>query len=220
VDYCLHAVLKYLDDESLLYEENGDNATCALGWVMREQVAYLEPHLKVLLLDTASSLPEHHPHRLSDRGLKSVLVMPLDLTTEIIDQHHSDTSSATSWDTDHSTTSPIFHHLPLTLHPSPITILRQVPNFPSLALSSLNLAYSTLDLERIVPLLPAGLRELGLCGVRSGTKVVDPVESWRRGLTILGRRLIVLRVGLDYECPPQYADKNYVDAGPVLSVNN
>lgn len=173
---------------------------------MREQVVFLETHLKVALLDIASMLPEGHGSRLSDRSFKSILSIPdemedkEDLVAERDDNDSPLSSSSSGWDTVPATRSIIINHLPLTLHSSPTVLLRQILNFPSVSLLSLNLAYSTIDLERIVPLLPAGLRELGLCGVRPSLKIRDLSENWRRGLSMLARKHILLTVS-SYSSP-------------------
>ncbi|ORY35836.1 hypothetical protein BCR39DRAFT_512456 [Naematelia encephala] len=102
-----------------------------------------------------------------------------------------DDESLNSWDTNSSTSSSLeirLQHLSLTLHPNPIPLLRHLsPLIPS----SLNLAYSSIpDLSKLVQLLPASMRELGLCGV----KIKGSLDHWRRGLAALGRKMLVLKV--------------------------
>jgi hypothetical protein len=197
-EYCLHAILRYLDDPTPLDDET--NPACTVGWAMREQVVFLETHLKVALLDVASMLHEGHPSRLSDRSIRAILATPRD-SEDAEDQPDDEdgkasppSSTSSGWDIIPETQPTVINHLPLTLHPSTTILLRQVLTFPSLSLLSLNLAYSTIDFEKVVTLLPAGLRELGLCGVRPNLKVRDLSENWRRGLSMLGRKCILLTV--------------------------
>lgn len=227
-EYCLKTVLRYLEDEQVIYpEEDGldhdpheEQSTLSmststremtLGGVLREQTAYLDTHLKVAMLHLAAIQPERSNLRMSDRSLISLLSTAGD-SYDALSDSVSDTPedrepplNTDEWEIDDlaSTHVSTIHHLPLTLHPSPHTFLRILPSLPVLALTSLNLAYSIvpLDLEKLVSVLPSGLRELGLCGIRvaptrkalsmsPGGAEVD----WKRGLGLLGRKLIVLRV--------------------------
>ena len=167
-----------------------------LNDLLREQLPYLENHLKAALLSLSSFQVPPSP-RLSDKSLKSLLLSSIDAPP--VEEDH------TTWDTPSADTT--LRHLPLTLHASPHTLLRQLPSFSALSLTSLNLAYSTLhpDLERLVTVLPSTLRELGLAGVRvGGTKSLN-VEGWRRALGMLARKLIVLRVSYYWEdCADRY----------------
>ena len=204
VEHCLSAVLRYLNSQDLVdhpnENENQDDAaewetTRSIGSVMRDQVGYLEGHLKGGLLELSSLLPEGDQNRLCDQSVKALLSHDWSTTfDETYNDKDSSSQSDISWD-EIPTTS--LHHLPLPLHPSPISILRLLPSFDALSLTSLNLAYSTVsDLERLTSTLPAGLRELSLCGVRirnDQARLVDG-EAWKRGLNALGRKLIVLVV--------------------------
>ncbi|KAK8850373.1 hypothetical protein IAR55_004291 [Kwoniella newhampshirensis] len=208
VDFCFKVVLRHLEDEQLVYfssgdandEEMGHDEQYTMGGVLREQVMYLEPHLKYSLLEVASLLPETHPHRLTDRSLPSILSdPPPDIGDNSQFGDHIAPSSSTDyveWDNPSFSTSTTLIHLPLTLHASPHSLLRQLPSASSL--TSINLAYSTLpsDLDKLVSVLPPGLRELGLAGVRIGTHrgAIVSEETLRRGFSALGRKLIVLRM--------------------------
>lgn len=190
-EICFKTILHALASHTLL-ESGGDADEAVLGDVMRDQVGYLDPHLKAGLLETGSLLLADNPARLSDKSIRSILSDP--------DAHREDCweqvtvgSDEIEWDDAGAT----LHHLPLTVHPSPTMLLRQVPTFPLLALSSLNLAYSTLhDLDRFVAVLPSSLRELSLCGVKlkGGEGALFDGDAWRRALCAMGRKLIVLTV--------------------------
>lgn len=192
LDFCFDVFLRCVDDESVIYApehgeeiEQHENETYTMGRLLREQVAYLEPHLKTDLIDAASLLPEASKH-ISDRSYKAILYnLPPDLSEERDNTHESD------WDTPDLD----FHltHLPLTLHPSPLTFFRSIPSISSL--TSINIAYSTIpDLEGLVDILPKGLRELGLAGV----SIKKGEDSVKKGFIRLARKLIVLKVS-DYQ---------------------
>lgn len=188
LDFCFYVFLKHVDDESVIYvPEYGEaieqqaNETYTMSRLLREQVAYLEPHLKTDLIDAASLLPEASKH-ISDRSYKAILYnLPPDVSDERDDAHESD------WDTPDLD----FHltHLPLTLHPSPLTFFRSIPSISSL--TSINIAYSIIpDLEGLVDILPKGLRELGLAGI----SIKKGEDSVKKGFIRLARKLIVLKV--------------------------
>ena len=195
VDETLRAILAHLNtDEVIEVEvEDGTVVSIQLADLMRDHLPQLDTHLKARLLQLSSVLPEGATSRLSDKATKLLLHTSSELTRDIdIPDHEAELDlDDPLWD---SHSFPTLHHLPLTLHPSPHALLRQLPVFSAVTLTSLNLAYSTLhpDLERLVTVLPSSLRELGLAGVR--VKGSMSVEGWRRGLGILGRKLIVLRV--------------------------
>lgn len=192
LDFCFDVFLKYVDDESVIYVpehgeeiEQQENETYTMSRLLREQVAYLEPHLKTDLIDAASLLPEASKH-ISDRSYKAILYnLPPDVSDERDVAHESD------WDTPDLD----FHltHLPLTLHPCPLTFFRSIPSISSL--TSINIAYSTIpDLEGLVDILPKGLRELGLAGI----SIKKGEDSVKKGFIRLARKLIVLKVS-DYQ---------------------
>ncbi|KIR69036.1 hypothetical protein I314_00139 [Cryptococcus bacillisporus CA1873] len=194
LDFCFDVFLKYVDDESVIYVpehgeeiEQQENETYTMSRLLREQVAYLEPHLKTDLIDAASLLPEASKH-ISDRSYKAILYnLPPDVSDERDVAHESD------WDTPDLD----FHltHLPLTLHPCPLTFFRSIPSISSL--TSINIAYSTIpDLEGLVDILPKGLRELGLAGI----SIKKGEDSVKKGFIRLARKLIVLKV-LDLSHP-------------------
>lgn len=208
LEHCLLTVLRYLDDDEVItLDENEDldesegDRVADHGWtrgeLLREQAGYLESPLKSALLEMSSLQPEGSALRLSDVSLKAMLGYsdpgqsshPSDQPDE---WDGTSVHSTGSWETA-DTTLP---HLPLILHPAPHAILRLLPSLHSLSLTSLNLAYSTepMELEKLVNVLPAGLRELGLAGIRIGRGKSGGQEEWRRGLGVLSRKLIVLRV--------------------------
>lgn len=222
VELGLRAVLRHLEDERVVYlptdeiqidqtqvppgSDSEISEEITLGALLREQVAYLEPHLKAALLDLASVIPEGSS-RLTDRALGAILNSPPESVDECdhTPDHDDHDEDETSWD--EPTSSTALHHLPLTLHSNPLSFIRQLPSFPGISLTSLNLAYSTItNLERLVSALPSSLRELGLAGVRAPHK--DAQENWRRGTASVGRKFIVLTM-LDLSFPP-------VEITPVL----
>ncbi|KAL7422656.1 hypothetical protein Q5752_001947 [Cryptotrichosporon argae] len=181
LDACLSVVLHYIEDETVVRYDGGqtddtDGESFVLGQAILEQAAYLDNHLIEGLLSAVSILPEG-ARRLSDRSLRTLLAST---TGDPVDD----------WDAPAPTSLTNLSHLPLTLHPAPASIMRDMHSFPLVALTSLNLSFSTIaDLERLAAVLPPGLRELALVGNRSR----GDVERWTRGLKLLGRRLIVLR---------------------------
>ena len=179
-----------------------------------EQLPYFEPQVKLALLDLSASLPQDDQLRLNDACTRALLSDP-----PAFDPTSGNTATPDDWDnTDYPTpetlplvSRPEIRHLHLTLAPSStlLNLLRDIHRAPSIfrsvSLVSLNLAYSCVrDLERLVDILPPGLRELGLVGVRVGTDRgtgferrsggVDGDESVKRGLGALGRKMLVLKV--------------------------
>ena len=208
VEHCFLTVLRYLDDDDEVFhqtvadednldEEHDDTRGWTRGELLREQSTYLASSLKSALLDMSSLQPEGSDLRLSDTSLRAILryssAPATSYSFERSDEWERSSSHSTeNWETEDTT----IHHLPLTLHPSAHSFLRLLPSFNSLPLTSLNLAYSTvpIEFEKLVNVLPSGLRELGLAGVRVGRGKSDGQNDWRRGLGALARKLIVLRV--------------------------
>ncbi|WVQ86016.1 hypothetical protein IAT38_008184 [Cryptococcus sp. DSM 104549] len=205
MEFCFKVVLRHMEDEQVIYapeegetggsEEDVKSETYTMGRLLREQVAYLEPHLKAGLLDTLSLLPESVP-RIGDRSYRAILSDPppdMELDLGTADESEED------WDVPGVPSLPPTH-IPLTLHPSPHILLRHLPLASSL--TSLNLAYSTLpeDFEALVGALPPGLRELSLAGARVGKRADMREDGVRRGMSRLGRKLIVLHT-LDISYP-------------------
>lgn len=188
-------------------KQGNEGATWTIGQAMREQVGYLEPHLKIALLDIASLLPEGNPSRLTDGSLRAILNRPTDhrvassMNEGTADhaerRHEGEGPEGDDWSDTSDTLSEV-KHLTLPLHGSPVNLLRQIVPFPNLTLTSLNLAYSFVrDLEKLFLQIPAGVRELGLVGVRlPAAKPGAEEDVWRRGLGVLGRKMIILRVSI------------------------
>ncbi|TXT12069.1 uncharacterized protein COLE_02479 [Cutaneotrichosporon oleaginosum] len=158
-----------------------------MAQAMRAGVVQLSLHLRGALLAASGVVGP----RLSDADIRVLLEeapreTPTDAGGEAREwEEHDD------WDKD--TARPSLHHLPLMAHPSPLRLLRDVPRFTGLTLTSLDLAFATLPLERVIGVLPASLRALGLAGARA--------RDWERGLGALGRKMRVLRT-LDVSyCP-------------------
>ncbi|WWC92116.1 uncharacterized protein L201_007070 [Kwoniella dendrophila CBS 6074] len=228
VEYCFKTVLRYLEDEEIIYASNldengiseidemnhqaGSEEIYTLGELLREQIPYLSTHMKSSLLNTASLLPSSSNHRLSDQSFLSILSDPpppdshpyLDNVDDLAKDNQSEESLDGDWDNP-ITSEPIISHIPITIHFSPQTVLNRIQSLNSII--SLNLSYSTLplDLDKLVSVLPAGLRELSLVGIHinSSSKVkngLDDVELSQRGFGGLARKLIVLRM-LDLSLP-------------------
>jgi hypothetical protein len=187
---------------------------------MRAQLPYLPPHLKSTLLDTSSLFPPPSATpaspaislRLDDTSIRALLSTPPLPSDPCPDIVPSSSTSASSW-SDDPLSPPEIRHLSLTLHPAPLSLLRDIPHFPGVTLTALNLAYGSIrDLERLVSALPPGLRELGLAGVRLGhgpapgqrhTAVASrkggrvyeySEEDAKRDMAAMGRKMLVLRV--------------------------
>ncbi|KAK4688272.1 hypothetical protein P7C73_g1838, partial [Tremellales sp. Uapishka_1] len=174
IEYCLTTLLRYLEDSTIAYISDEDGSELSTGEFLKQNLAFLQPHLKSQLL-SLSSLEIDPSRRLSDKSIKLLLASPSAPVSEDDDDWEFPTSS--------------IQHLALTLHPSPQKILRQIPTFDSLSLTSLNLGYSTIpNLGNLIVYLPSGLRDLSLCGIK-----LKGEEDWTRSLGILARKMIVLR---------------------------
>lgn len=190
VEHCLRAVLIHLEDAALVSESGeGEVRLCD---IMREQVGYLDVHLKEGLLRSSSLLAPRDPRRLSDTSVRAILARPDSTDDGPTEDGAEDRSSGSDWD---DPSSSLISHLPLTNHPTPISLLRQLDQLPALALTSLNLAYSTVgSLDTLVRCLPVGLRELSLCGVRIKGGLILSEHDANRALGSMSIKLIVLRV--------------------------
>lgn len=220
VGMCLLAILRGLHDDTALGQEGDvpvtgeasqdDTAPLTIGQAMQEQLAYLEPHLKSALIDTSSLLPlpvplqpgpARHSMRLSDSSVRAVLSQPPHEELSVIPNGCTGSSTeGDDWSIDPDIPSEI-RHVSLCLHPSPLPLLRDISLFPGVTLTCIDLAYSTIrDIERLVGVLPPGLRELGLAGIRLAYKgrvssaIVE--DDARRGMAALGRKMLVLKVCL------------------------
>jgi hypothetical protein len=195
---CLTVVLSHLESGDIISDDGAPEAT--LGHIMRDLVAYLEPHHKVALLHLAAVRLNSDGSRLSDRAIRAILHTPS--TQHAHNWEQSEYPDLEDWSV--ATDTPDIHYLPVILHPQPLPLLRAISTFSSLSLLSLNLAYSTTkDLERLVTVIPAGLRELAMVGIRFSGPHGESLEQsannrrgrvWLRGLALLGRKMIVLRV--------------------------
>lgn len=187
VDHCFRAVLRYLDSEDVVWTYEDSQSRVTLGRLLRDNVPYLDQHLRMGIL--AAHATRTSP-RLSDRSIRSLLAPAQEIASnDKGDDRAEIVSQEDEWDD--TASSEVVHHLGITLHPSPHALLRSIILLPTLALTSLNLAYSTIprNLEKLISPLPTGLRELGLAGVKCASEL-----DWSRFLGSLGRRLIVLRV--------------------------
>lgn len=229
VDVCLGLTLRLLRDETVVWDGEGegeDGDEEGIGAVtMREAMlagaVELDLHLRAGLLETSALLPPDSGLRLSDGDVRVLLEYqeppptvagkaltdangietgsPPVPTSAASAQADEDEAEDDEWDTDPSA-RPTLPHLALTAHPAPLRLLRDVPRFSALALTSLDLAFAVLPgLERVVGVLPAGLRGLGLAGVRAAKGRAGGVggggyDGWERGLGSLARKMIVLQV--------------------------
>lgn len=199
VDVCLELSLRLLRDETVVWEpEQGEEEGPV---TMREAVlagaCELDLHLRAALLSTSALLPPPSALRLADGDIRALLEYEVPGETQPSQPEDED-----EWDTD-AAPRPMLHHMPLTAHPAPLRLLRDVPRLSALALTSLDLAFAALPpLERVVAVLPAGLRALGLAGVRAAPRARGVgtggagYEGWERGLGALARKMIVLQVSL------------------------
>ena len=262
-------------------------STVTMAQAFLDQLPYLDAPQKIALLDLSSLLPQEHPDRLADQGVRAILSDPPEESAVAYDgtlqtassDPESDTLQAckgpvplesdlssgilnletADWDTDAPPTSPIssqslplalpniarpdIRHLPLTLSSSPLILplIRDIHRspflFPSVSLTSLDLAYSHIkDLERLVDVLPPALRELGLAGVTLGgaaglrasgsgssgrgakaeSRWVWDQEGLKRGLGALGRKMLVLKVRIPSSTSP-HLDMSLSSALATLS---
>ncbi|KAL1409892.1 hypothetical protein Q8F55_003891 [Vanrija albida] len=160
-----------------------------LGEAVLETTRELDLRFRDLLIRRAALLPQGDPLRLSDRQIRGLL----EYDPGVRGGRRPDPGEEDDdWDSPEN--GDMITHLALTAHPSPIPLLRDVPRLQALALTSLDLAYCTLpaDLDRLVTVLPSGLRALGLRGVRAPTSP-DVMKLWPHGMGSLGRKLVVLR---------------------------
>jgi len=179
--YIYRSVIPYLDCPDVYWTEE-DGTTTTYGQFYRNDVRGYDEKFKIGILENHSS---HPTPRLSDRSVKAILSPP-DTT------HHPAAKSATEeddWDTGPLTER--IHHLGITLHPDPYRLLRSINPLLTVALTSLNLAYSTIpQVEKLVEALPRGLKELSVVGVRCTSE-----GEFTRMLGLLGKRLTLLNVG-------------------------
>ncbi|BEI85555.1 hypothetical protein CcaverHIS002_0509560 [Cutaneotrichosporon cavernicola] len=176
VDICSRLTLQLLRDDTVVWDEDGERVTMAEA--VRAGVAELDLHLRGALLSASALLPPASPLRLADGDIRVLL-----------DEAFSREEEEDEWDTE--ATRPTLHHLPLMAHPAPMRLLRDIPRFTGLTLTSLDLGFCALPpLERLVAALPSGLRALGIAGVRAAPKTSP---EWERGLGALARKMIVLK---------------------------
>lgn len=194
-ELCFDAITRDLQSDQPLALDVETGTTTTLGRAMRDGLAYLDPHLKLAFGGYDSCRPTG-AQRMGDKAFIALL-RPAPA------YHDEDPSSPAAaagedgygWDErEDPTTMTLVHHLALTLHPSPQPLLRQLNQLPTIALTSLDLAYCNLprNADKWISALPVGLRELGLVGVRIGPGAED--KDWNRALTQLGRKLLVLKV--------------------------
>ncbi|WVQ70509.1 hypothetical protein IAR50_000028 [Cryptococcus sp. DSM 104548] len=201
LEFCFNAMLRYIDDDTVIYtpdeslEETGAEAeTYTISRLVREQVTYLQPHLKIALLDASSLIPEPYRPILNEsiRAILSDAPPDSSIEAEPMGKGRCDDED---WEVT-PLSLPITSHISLTRQPSPYAFLQTLPLTTSL--TSINLAYSTINSsDALVEVLPAGLKELSLVGVNFG-KVGE--QTVKRGFLRLGRKLIVLKV-LDLSSP-------------------
>lgn len=205
LEHCFTAVIRYLDSDEIVWTDDilddpggqvgrrsdKDMVGVTLGRVMREGLPYLDSHLKLAFM-AFNAGRSSDSQRISDHSLRA-LMSPVPHPES--DAHIlSNVDEEDAWDeTTSDPGSSIFvHHLALTLHPAPHAFLRSITQYPTVALTSLDLSYSSLpkNIERMINVLPNGLRGLSLAGARITTEE----KEWTRALTLIGRKLTVLKV--------------------------
>lgn len=177
-EYVFRTVIRYLDCEEVCWIDE-DESTTSYGEFLRREVADYDIRFKMGILAAHSS---HPTPRLSDKTIRSLLEPP---------GYSHDTIDTGNDDWDEGPLMPMVHHLSITLHPTPHRLLKLINPLPNLALTSLDLTYSTIpiQIEKFVSALPIGLRELGLAGVRCSSE-----KDFTKMLILLGRRLMLLHV--------------------------
>lgn len=184
LDTCARLVLRLLRSTTVVDDDEG--GSIPLADAVLAGACQLDGHLKGLLISTASALG----CRLSDRQIRALLEYAEHGDDGTLEATDSEGMDGVDWDTD--AVEPLAH-LALALHPNPLPLIRDAPSARLLALTSLDLAYATVpDFQRFVAVLPAGLRSLGLAGVRGGGGQV----TWLHGLTAMSRKLTLLRVSV------------------------
>ena len=215
MEYVFKAVIRDLDSNEIVRieypseavggsemksEEIVSDVDVSLGKAIREEILpYFDPHIRQAMMTFNSGRPSDQP-RMSDQSLRALLspAKHIDSDPEPDKSTVDPGSDTDEWDDPALGRDlervELVHHLAITLHPSPHALLRSITQSPLIALTSLDLSYSTLPqhLERLVNALPTGLRELSLAGVR----MTADVKEWARALGLLGRRLLVLKVCL------------------------
>jgi hypothetical protein len=185
--YIYRSVMQYLDCPDVYWIDE-DGTTTTYGQFYRNDVRGYDEKFKIGLLENHSS---HPTPRLSDRSVKAILSPPET-------NHQPPVRSGNEeddWDTGPLTER--IHHLGITLHSDPYRLLKSINPLPTVALTSLDLAYSTIpQVEKLVDALPRGLKELGMVGVRCTSE-----GEFTRMLGLLGKRLILLHVSLIPQLP-------------------
>ena len=192
--YIYRSVIQYLDCQDVYWIDE-DGTTTTYGQFYRNDVRGYDEKFKIGLLGDHSS---HPTPRLSDRSVKSILSPP---DTD----HHPPVRSGNEeddWDTGPLTER--IHDLGITLHPDPYRLLKSINPLPTVALTSLDLAYSIIpQAEKLVDALPRGLKELGLVGVRCTSE-----REFTRMLGLLGKRLILLHVSPPFSSLSMSCDRS------------
>lgn len=198
-------VLCDLRDDTEVMIGDEDEPSGGIRWtvsaILREQIRYINEPLLAYLLEVSAYEPEKSALRLSDQNLLHLLrVMDsgeLD-DAPIAGAEDDGAEWEDDWDEPEASAA-LLHHLPLTLHSTPHVFMSKLrapsSSLSNAALTSLNLAYSTLppDLDKLVNILPSGLRELSFVGVRFRGGQIRKADLMR-GLAGMGRKLIVLTV--------------------------
>ena len=186
--YIYRAVIRYLES-SEVYCIHDDGTSTTWGQFLRNDVGHYRENFKSGLLANHSS---HPTPRLSDQTIQAVLLPP-SVSDGDTPTNHTDTEIENdSWD--EGPLNDLIHHLGITLHPDPYRLLRSVNLLPTVALTSIDLAYSAIpSVDKLVGALPSGMKELGLVGVRCPSG-----EELFRMLGMLGKRLKLLHVSCSF----------------------
>jgi hypothetical protein len=177
--YIYRSVLQHLDCPDIYWTDGVE--VIRYDGFYRDYVRIYREDFKIGLLGNHASYPTP---RLSNESIKAILSPPV-----ITDDNDED-----DWDTGPLTER--IHHLGITLHPDPYRLLKSINPLPTVALTSLDLAYSIIpQVEKLVDALPRGLKELGMVGIKCTSEA-----EFTRMLGLLGKRLILLHVSLILSC--------------------
>jgi hypothetical protein len=180
--YIYRSVIHYLDCSDVYWIDE-DGTTTTYGQFYRNDVRGYDEKFKMGILSNHSS---HSTPRLSDRSVKAILSPPDTSNNSPM----RSVEEEDSWDTGPLTER--IHHLGITLHPDPYRLLKSINPLPTVALTYLDLAYSTIpQVEKLVDALPRGLKELGMVGVKCTSE-----GEFTRMLGLLAKRLTLLHVSL------------------------
>ncbi|WWC72434.1 uncharacterized protein I206_106396 [Kwoniella pini CBS 10737] len=225
VENCFKTILKHLKDDQIIYISEDEKEIYTLSKLLKEQIPFLSIHLKSYLLNISSNLPSNHPYRLNDDSFLAILNNPIINDKKNLNNNHSNLLNEIDWDNNPLISEPIINHLSITLNSLPFNLLFKINNnynnynYNLNSIISLNLSYSILPFnsEKFINILPFGLKELSLVGIKidykNNHKNNDNLneDNIRRNFNLLGKRLIVLQI-LDLSFPRFNLTNNCLEA--------